>query len=132
MVTNQVIGVLLVWLISVVGSMMSVQAAESPVGTAEGRQSPITIASAVRDLLPEEAAKGLPVRLRGVATFVFDRHSCFVQDNSAVIFVGNGVELPVMTPGDVVEVEGVSEPGEFAPIVHPLAARIIGHSDLPQ
>ena len=132
MVTNQVIGVLLVWLISVVGSMMSVQAAESPVGTAEGRQSPITLASAVRDLLPEEAAKGLPVRLRGVATFVFDRHSCFVQDNSAGIFVGNGVELPVMTPGDVVEVEGVSEPGEFAPIVHPLAARIIGHSDLPQ
>jgi hypothetical protein len=93
MATNHVIGVLLAWLISVLGSVMSVQAAESPARTTDGQQPRITIASAVRDLLPEEAAKGLPVRLRGVATFVFDRHSCFIQDNSAGIFVGNGVEL---------------------------------------
>ena len=132
MVTNRATGVLLAWLISATGSVIYSQAAESPVGATEGQQSPITIASAVRDLLPEEAAKRLPVRLRGVATFVFDRHSCFVQDNSAGIFVGNGVELPVLTPGDVVEVEGVSEPGEFAPIVHPLAARIVGRAELPQ
>ncbi|HZQ47787.1 MAG TPA: PAS domain S-box protein, partial [Verrucomicrobiae bacterium] len=56
----------------------------------------------------------------------------FIQDDSAGIFVGNGEELPVLTPGDVVEVEGASGPGEFAPIVQPTAAKILGHTHLPQ
>lgn len=132
MPASREIGRLLAWLVFIAFSPISTPGAESPAGATAGQPSPITIASAVRDLLPEEAAKRLPVRLRGVATFVFDRHSCFVQDNSAGIFVGNGVELPVMTAGDVVEVEGVSEPGEFAPIVHPLAARIVGRAEFPQ
>jgi PAS domain S-box-containing protein len=132
MVTNRVTGLLLAWLISAASSTMSMHAAESPGGGMAGLQTTITNASAVRELLPEEAAKRLPVRLRGVATFVFDTHACFVQDDSAGIFVGNGAELPVLTPGDVVEVDGVSEPGEFAPIVQPSAARIVGRANLPQ
>ncbi len=132
MPTKHVIGLLLVSLISVLSSPVFVRAAESSTAAIAGQQSVITNASAVRSLLPGEAAKGLPVRLHAVATYVFDTHSCFVQDESAGIFVGNGAELPVFSPGDIVEVEGVSGAGDFAPIVRPLAVKIVGHTDLPQ
>lgn len=132
MAAYRLIGLLLIWLISIASSTVSVLAAESPVGVMAAPQSVITNAANIRSLDPEEAAKHLPVRLHAVATYVFDVHSCFVQDDSAGIFIGNGAELPAMTPGDIVEVEGVSEPGEFAPIVRPSAAKIVGHSGLPQ
>ena len=127
MPANRVIGPLLACLISVLSFSILAAAAESPVGP----QSVITKVAAIRNLLPEEAAKQLPVRLQGVATYVFDTHSCFIQDDSAGIFVGNGSELPVLIPGDMVELEGVSGPGEFAPIVHPAAVKIVGHTNLP-
>src|SRR6267142_448562 len=132
MPTKHVIGLLLVSLISVLGSPVSVRAAESSTGVIAGPQSVITNASAVRSLLPEEAAKRLPVRLHAVATYVFDTHSFVVQDESAGIFVGNGAELPVFAPGAIVEVEGVSGAGDFAPIVRPLSVKIVGHTGLPQ
>src|SRR3974390_2157852 len=74
--------------------------------------TPLTQASSVRSLSPEQAARGLPVQVRGVVTFVFNSRSCFVQDASAGIFVGNGVEAPGLAPGDLVRVKGASDPGE--------------------
>jgi len=132
MPANRVFGLLLAWWISALSSTLFAQAGDPPVGAMAGEQSVITNALAIHSLLPEEAAKRLPVRLHGVATYVFNRHSCFIQDDSAGIFVGNGAELPVMTAGDVIELGGVSGPGEFAPIVLPVAAKIVGHTDLPR
>ncbi len=91
----------------------------------------ITNAAAVRRLPVEEAARRLPVRLQGVATYVFDARSCFIQDETAGIFVGNGAELLEVTVGALVEVDGVTGPGEYAPVVEPTAARVIGHTNLP-
>src|SRR5215467_12412854 len=66
----------------------------------------LTRAEAVRELTPAEADQKRPVRLRGVVTFFFDPHSCFVQDESAGIYVGGGQESATLTPGDLVEIEG--------------------------
>ncbi len=132
MPTNRVLGLLLAWLISVVNFTVFAQADESFTNATAGQQFAITNASALRNLSPEEAAKQLPVRLHGVATYVFDTHACFIQDDSAGIFVGNGAELPVLNPGDIVEVEGVSGPGEFAPIIRPSSVKIVGQTGLPQ
>ncbi|MFO1513956.1 MAG: hypothetical protein U1F83_13735 [Verrucomicrobiota bacterium] len=73
----------------------------------------------------------MPVRITGVVTYVFDRRACFVQDRSAGIFVGNGEEFPDLSIGDVVVVEGVSGPGEYAPTVAPAKVEVIGRTNLP-
>jgi PAS domain S-box-containing protein len=108
-----------------------------PAPAAEGLESlantpaVLTNAAAVRDLSLEEAGRKIPVRLRGVVTFDFDARSCFVQDQSAGIYVGTGTGFPPLAAGDVVVVEGVTGPGEYAPIVQPTAVRVVGHEDLP-
>ena len=91
----------------------------------------LTNAAAIRSLTPEESARHLPVRLRGVVTYFFDTRACFIQDQSAGIFVGNGSEGPHMSPGDFVTVEGTTGAGEYAPIVQPSKLEIIGHTNLP-
>jgi len=91
----------------------------------------ITNAASVRSLKPAEAARQLPVRLQGVVTYVFDRRACFVQDQTAGIFVGNGEEFPDLSIGDVVVVQGVSGPGEYAPTVAPAKVQVAGRTNLP-
>jgi PAS domain S-box-containing protein len=91
----------------------------------------ITNAEAVRELTPEQANRKLPVRLSGVVTFFFNGTSFFVQDESAGIYVGGGIESPPLTPGDRLLIEGVTGPGEYAPIVRPASVRLVGHTNLP-
>lgn len=94
-------------------------------------QGVITNVITVHDLPPEQAAQGLPVRLRGLVTFVYDTNHCFVQDQTSGIFVGNGVSVQQFVPGDLVKVEGISEPGDYAPIVRPSKMILLGHSNMP-
>lgn len=91
----------------------------------------LTNAESVRVLKPMEASQKYPVELRAVVTFAFDRHSCFVQDDTAGIFIGNGTEFPVLKPGAEVIVRGVTDPGEFAPMVVPSRVQIVGRGHLP-
>ena len=120
-----------IWLAAALG-ITGAPAVPAAGGLAESNAPTVlTNAAAVRSLTPEAAARRLPVRLRGVATYVFDTQACFVQDESAGIFVGAGGQIPHFVSGDLVEVEGVTGPGEYAPIVHPQAARLVGHTNLP-
>jgi PAS domain S-box-containing protein len=91
----------------------------------------ITEVSAVRSLTPEQAARRLPVRLHGVVTYVFNPRSCFIQDQTAGIYVGNGTETPSLSAGDIVSVEGVSDPGDYAPLVQPTRVDVLGRTNLP-
>ena len=69
----------------------------------------ITEVSAVRSLTPEQAARRLPVRLHGVVTYVFDPRSCFIQDQTAGIYVGNGTEAPSLSVGFTVRIKRESK-----------------------
>src|SRR6266403_2514665 len=91
----------------------------------------LTSADAVRELTPAQAAQKVLVRLRGVVTFFFNTRSCFVQDETAGIYVGGGAEVPELRPGDLVLIEGVSGSGEYAPIVSPSKLELLGHTNLP-
>ncbi len=95
--------------------------------------APATLRSAdqIRRLTPAEAEKRLPVQLRGVVTF-FDEnlYSRFVQDDTAGIYL-QATNLPPLTAGQLIEVEGVTGPGEYAPIVMPTQVRILGEGKLP-
>jgi signal transduction histidine kinase len=78
-------------------------------------------AGQVHRLKRAEAEERRPVRLRGVVTCVLPEHQAVtVQDATRGIYVedhtGEGGGLPEV--GDWVEVEGVTDPGLFAPLVH--------------
>lgn len=102
----------------------------------------LTQATQVKALSAEAAAKGLPVRLRGLVTYAHPQSYAFIlQDRSAGIYVNPGnaeffSEIPARA-GDWVELEGRSDAGAFAPIVTGLEAghaprmRVLGRTNYP-
>lgn len=99
---------------------------------AENEVRPLTTAAAVRNLSAAEAAQKHPVKLRGVVTFHDEAlYSRFVQDETAGIYLLEMTNMPALQPGQAVEVEGVTGPGEFAPVVQPTAVKVVGEAKLP-
>lgn len=110
------------------------QVARGPRGDTDRPETngiPLTTAAEVRRLSPGEAGRQLPVRMEAVVTYTFDRRSCFVQDSSAGIFVGNGSEFPELEVGQWVTVRGRSAPGDYAPTVVPEQIEVFGRTNLP-
>jgi signal transduction histidine kinase/DNA-binding response OmpR family regulator len=100
-----------------------------------GPRRVLTSVDAVRRLDPSDAALAHQVKLRATLTLV-DRpwNMLMVQDATAGIYVfASGLEhaLPACRPGDVIEVEGESGPGEFAPMIVARRLTVVGHGDLP-
>lgn len=100
----------------------------------------ITTVEQLRRLSPEEAARGMPVRLRGVITYHEpSNYLTFIQDKTAGAYVGvdRGTDRSSgLKVGQWVEVEGVTSPGKFAPFVEgrglaSVKSRVIGHSEPP-
>ena len=89
-------------------------------------------AAAVRGLTVAQAQQPMRVRLRGVVTF-FDEnlYSRFIQDDTAGIYLQASKNTPPLFPGQVVEIEGTSSPGEYAPIIVPEQVRVVGAASLP-
>jgi hypothetical protein len=100
-------------------------------GRASPRSVPVRTAGAVRALAPDEAARGLAVRFDAVVTS-FDPawRLCFVQDRSAGIFVQLPSDATVAT-GEVLSIDGVSAPGDFAPVVKAWRLVCRGRAALP-
>ena len=93
----------------------------------------LTHADQVRHLSSDEAALGYPVRIRGVITDDIPSPDFFVQDSTAGIYV-EGSASPKFGHhwGDLVEVEGVTGPGKFAPVIREQKLRVMGRGQLPQ
>src|SRR5204862_2338494 len=88
-------------------------------------------ADEVRRLTPEQAEQHLEVRLKGVVTFDDEQlFSRFVQDETAGIYLRELTNMPALTPGQLVEVEGKTSAGEYAPIVIPRIVRVLGETNL--
>jgi PAS domain S-box-containing protein len=97
----------------------------------EGHTNTLTTTAEVRNLTVEEASRHYPVRLRGVVTFFDPVLFCqFIQDETAGIYL-QLANLPTLKPGQLVEVEGVTSAGQFAPIVTPLKVTILGTGTIP-
>ncbi len=97
----------------------------------------LTTARAAHSLTEEEAARRYPVHLRAVVTYydpyIDARHGAlFIHDASGAIFVAVPARpvLP-MRAGTLIDVSGVSGPGDFAPIIERPSIRVIGKSQLP-
>jgi diguanylate cyclase (GGDEF)-like protein len=97
----------------------------------------ITTARGVHSLSSQEAMRAYPVHIRGVVTYLdatpFDEYiAMFVQDATGSIFVKpkRGL-LNSLPPGTLIDLRGVSNPGEFAPVVVQPQITVIGYSGFP-
>src|SRR5579864_683149 len=88
-------------------------------------------AEQVRNLSAADAAQSHPVKLRGIVTY-YDPEGpdLFIQDESAGIYVFCDGRLPIER-GQQIEVSGVSDAGDFAPVVVHPKARTLGVGKLP-
>jgi signal transduction histidine kinase len=97
-----------------------------------GQSVPLTNAADVLALPAEQAAKFLPIIVRGVVVAGEPTWGgrFFVQDETSGVFVEN---LSTNRPeiGDFIEVHGVSHPGAFAPIITGPWWRKLGTAPLP-
>jgi signal transduction histidine kinase len=92
----------------------------------------LTSVDQVRRLSPDKAQLGYPVRIRGVITDDIPKPDFFVQDETAGIYVeGNRALGGSHVFGDFVEVEGITGPGRFAPVIREQSLRILGRKPLP-
>jgi signal transduction histidine kinase len=96
------------------------------------RADELSTAAAVRGLTSKQAPEQIRVRLRGVVTFYDDKmYSRFIQDDTAGIYLQASTNSPALFPGQFVEIEGVSSPGEFAPVVLVKKVQLLGEAPLP-
>jgi signal transduction histidine kinase len=96
---------------------------------------PITSVAQVQNLPIERARKALPVRIRGTVTGAINtsqEHWMSFQDDTRGIFVRlNAVSNAAPAQGELWEVEGHSDAGDFAPIVVADKAARLGEGLLP-
>jgi PAS domain S-box-containing protein len=93
----------------------------------------LTQAKAVRELPVSEAERGYPVRIQGVVTCVDQEWNLlFVQDETSGIYVLDSPATFAGKVGQVVEVEGFSGSGWFAPIIREPQLGVLGQGQLPK
>jgi len=94
---------------------------------AAAEPEPLTSVAAVRALREEQARRALPVKLRGTYLGEADPEGIafVVHDGTEGLYVqGPAEQVAGLTRGDLLEIEGVTDPGGFAPYV---VARDIQH-----
>jgi len=102
------------------------------VRAAPAKANTIDRVAPIRVLAPHEAAHGIPVHVRGVVTY-YDPAlpDLFVQDSTGGIFLA--CQKPVdVRRGQLIEVTGVTGPGEFAPVIEKPKIRVLGPGVLPK
>ncbi len=103
-------------------------------GASPGKSLPVlTRVEQIRNLSADEAGLGYPVRLRAVVTYYGgDGWEFFVQDSTGGIYVDGTTANYHGRAGDLVEVEGFSSPGGFAPEIIRPKVTVLGSAPLPK
>lgn len=98
------------------------------------RETPTVLTKAVqvRALSADEAELKHAVRLRGVVTLVYLRGTFFLQDDSGGILINTSLDAFELRPGDLIEIEGISDYGSMVPRVRPVRWTVLGRSPLPE
>lgn len=104
----------------------------------------VVLISEVRNLPRDEAARALPIRVRGVVTWQSGTDNFTIQDRSAGIWISasQAYEQKLLSEkaftschqiqgGTEVEIHGLTDPGGYAPQIIPLSIMILGEKPLP-
>ncbi len=120
--------------LTLVDSPATAQLAQKP----EQSLRTLTTAREAHDISLEKAARGYPVRIRGVVTYydpnIDSRHAALlVHDSTGSIFIGLPPR-PILNlhAGTLVEVTGISGAADYAPVILHGTVKILGNSHLPQ
>src|SRR6187401_2576531 len=98
-----------------------------------GQEPPLRTAEQVRRLSPEQAAQHLKVQLKGVVTFYDESlYSRFVQDETAGIYFREMANMPPLKVGQLIEIEGQTDAGEYAPVIVPSSVKVVGEGKVPR
>lgn len=115
------------------------------VGAPDSAAAPasLTRIADVRSLSREDAAQALPVRVRAVVTWRGTRDQLTVQDATSGVWIfvtdarkqglwaTDEEDFKAIRVGHVLEIEGVSYPGGYAPGIMPRTLRRVGEQPLP-
>jgi len=85
---------------------------------------------AIKKLSSVEAEAGIKVRVRGQVTFSNQNYYATIQDETAGIFVVFSEPMS-LEAGQILELEGETRPGSFAPIIQVSTVKNLGASELP-
>ncbi len=87
----------------------------------------------IKQLRPEEAALHVPARVRGVVTGGNpSMPDLFVQNEEGAVYLAASPQALGMVPGDLVEVDGFTDPGGFATQLVPSRIHRLGRAPLPE
>src|ERR1035438_4808119 len=119
-------------------AMMDCGTLAAPATNLEATLPTLTTAHAAHSLTTAEAARRFPVHLRTVVTY-YDpsidprRGAIFSCDSTGCIFISVPSKpiLPIRA-GTLIEIQGTSAAGDFAPIVEAPTVRVVGESPLPE
>ena len=138
-------GSFIVWFLLCVGTMavgsLSNEAAEAALAdqsSSPASETPLRVlktAEQIHRLTREEADRGQRAVIRGVVTCLLpEARAVVLQDSTRGIYIdGLSPALgPVPRLGEVIEVEGITQPGYFAPCVHSQRITHLGEGPLPQ
>ncbi|MFO1478190.1 MAG: PA14 domain-containing protein [Verrucomicrobiota bacterium] len=97
----------------------------------------LTVAADVHRMKREMAGRGYPAKIRGVVTCVLPEHQAFViQDATRGLYVeDNSVTNTRSAPpriGEYLEVEGVTDPKDFAPMLQARRVTGLGMGQMPE
>lgn len=97
----------------------------------------LTSAAQVRELPPSETAKALPVSLSGVVIDKADpgQRAVILEDGDTGIYVrpaGTNDLFGSCRRGDFLKIQGVTDPGQFAPIIDATHAQKLGTRQIPK
>ncbi len=103
-------------------------------GSSNKAAATLTSAHTVHELTVEQAREKRPVHLSRASTLVYlaQWKALFISDSTGGVYVdlANLGSLPIHT-GSVLDVEGVTGPGDYAPVVVASHIRVLGESSLP-
>ncbi len=104
----------------------------------QGHLPVLNSVSQMDKITPEEAKRGYPIHLLGVVTYYDPVWTfLFIQDATGGIFsfLPNSTDASIpnhkFEAGQLVEVDGVSSPGQFAPTINNSRIRILKKTSLP-
>ena len=103
-------------------------------GTNPPASNLLTNVAQVRQLTSQQAARALPVKLRGVVLAEADprgRAVMIADATGGLYLLANANLFSPFRRGDLLEIEGGSDPGQFAPIVLVSRARKLGTTTNP-
>ncbi|MDQ8205679.1 sensor histidine kinase [Pelagicoccus sp. SDUM812003] len=95
-------------------------------------EPPLTTAAQIRALTPAQAAEQFPIRLRG-CFMARESHSFSMQDHTDGIFIFTSSEDVNVDfkRGDLIEVIGYTNPGDYAPCATATSVTLIGKTEVP-